>query len=90
MCVCVCYAMTVCLCIHSVMSHCYRFVEQWVFLGHLDCGVEFGIHGNQEALNRRGETQSNTAVWRVISDVVVVVVVVVVSVCVYVCVADCR
>ena len=30
-----------------------RFVEQWVFLGQLDW-VEFGIHGDQEALNRRG------------------------------------
>ena len=31
-----------------------RFVEQWVFLGQLDCGVEFGIYGNQDALERRG------------------------------------
>ena len=32
-----------------------RFVEQWVFLGQLDCGVEFGIYGNQVALERRGK-----------------------------------
>ena len=49
--VCVC----VCVCLNSLISHFYRFVEQWVFLGHLDCGVEFGICGNQEALTRRGE-----------------------------------
>ena len=31
-----------------------RFVEQWVFLGQLDWGEEFGIHRDQHALNRRG------------------------------------
>lgn len=31
-----------------------RFVEQWVFLGQLDWGEEFGIHRDQQALNRRG------------------------------------
>lgn len=43
-----------CLSVDCVGVQCLRFVEQWVFLGQLDWGEEFGVHRNLEALSRRG------------------------------------
>ena len=31
------------------------FVQQWVFMGQLDKGEEFGLHRDEEALSKRGE-----------------------------------
>ena len=41
-------------CHNVLVCNILRFVEQWVFLGQLDWGEEFGIHRDQYALNRRG------------------------------------